>query len=461
MRRVLGSLHIRVGTENLKKGKTQREDAPFGGIVAREPVLCCIVIGSGFAGFSAAIALARQGYQVTLLERGSGLSPHGDLISFCPNANRILRRWGVDEAMWRRAVKGGYVLIKDHAGTTVEQLDNKRLAKQYGSPMFQGHRAQFLGVFGVEARMLGVEVVPYTEIVDVLDNSERPACIAADGRIFTADCVIIADGANSKLRCNVFGTASKESYTGYSIHRSITKVTHEFRNDPLCGHLLDGNVRVWLGEETHVFFSSLDNGNQMSVTITHKDIDKDSSFDWRDIKPMTDVDVFIKGWDPTLAAALKHFRTGLHWRLFHHDPIPTWISHNGRCAFAGDAIHTYLPTSFQGATASVEDGATLGICLALAGGKPSGVHLALRVYERLRQDIVRQKAEAGFHQRENWNRYHRTKDLVDLPILAEKFFAEDAETYAFTHFESIAKTLVKGYRLDEHTKVRVMQMAGF
>lgn len=130
------------------------------------------------------------------------------------------------------------------------------IAKQYGSPMFQGvftydpssslflcfsadivclgHRAQYLGVFGVEARMLGVEVVPYTEVVDILDNLDRPACITSDGRVFHGDVVLVADGCNSALRRIVFGTESKESSGGYGIHRSIMKVPKAFREDPRC-----------------------------------------------------------------------------------------------------------------------------------------------------------------------------------------------------------------------------------
>ena len=45
----------------------------------------------------------------------------------------------MDDQVWKRAVRGGYMLIKDSkTGKTVEQVDNKRLTNQYGSPMFQG-----------------------------------------------------------------------------------------------------------------------------------------------------------------------------------------------------------------------------------------------------------------------------------------------------------------------------------
>lgn len=146
MRRVLGSLHIKgISAEKLHRGRTPKQDAPFANCtIVLDPPLSVVIIGSGFgefhissviyrlsskletdslvtsdlhrfiAGFSAAIACARQGrrftalhpkhayvhshltcspvpsgFSVVLLEKGSGLSPHGDLISFCPNANRM------------------------------------------------------------------------------------------------------------------------------------------------------------------------------------------------------------------------------------------------------------------------------------------------------------------------------------------------------------------------------------
>ena len=126
----------------------------------------------------------------------------------------------------------------------------------------------------------------------------------------------------------------------------------------------------------------------------------------------------------------------------------------------GCSVHTYLPTSFQGATASVEDGATLGLCLALAGGRASGVPLALRAFEALRQDTVAEKADVGFAQREAWNRYHDSRDPVDLTLLCERFFDDDAELRALLEFESIASRFAKGYKLDAAVKVKATQRAG-
>lgn len=196
-------------------------------------------------------------------------------------------------------------------------------------------------------------------------------------------------------------------------------------------------------------------------SMTHRDISKAASSNWRDIQPMSDVTPFLSGWDPALLAAVSHFKTGLHWRLFHHEPLLTWLSKNGRIAFLGDAIHTYLPTSFQGASASVEDGATLGICLALAGGKSSNVRLALQTYEKLRQSKVIERAEAGLKQKRAWNTYYEAQDRSKLPILARKFFNEDAEAYAFENFQNIAQGIEKGFVLNPTTVTKTKEFAGF
>lgn len=251
--------------------------------------------------------------------------------------------------------------------------------------------------------------------------------------------------------------------------------------------LLDGKVRVWLGEDCHAIFAPIDKGKQMSLSITHVDIDKKASFSWKDMKSMEEVKPFVQGWDESLLAAMKYFGSGLHWKLFHHEPLHSWISANGRVAFLGDAstferflfsrtscnsrvlksmlppdvVHTYLPTSMQGATASVEDGATLALCLALAGGKSTDVSLALRVYQTLRKETVRQRAESGVRQREIWHRYSKTRDEKDARLLAIDFFGEDAEYKTLECFEMYAVEEQEGFRIDETNFSRAAKNAGF
>jgi 2-polyprenyl-6-methoxyphenol hydroxylase-like FAD-dependent oxidoreductase len=55
----------------------------------------------------------------------------------------------------------------------------------------------------------------------------------------------------------------------------------------------------------------------------------------------------VKGYDPTCAAVIKKTPPGalIDYKLVYRDPLPTWVSQQGRTALLGDAAHPFLPTS--------------------------------------------------------------------------------------------------------------------
>ena len=81
------------------------------------------------------------------------------------------------------------------------------------------------------------------------------------------------------------------------------------------------------------------------------------------------------------------------WKLVYRDPLPTWTSPKARTALIGDAAHPFLPTSIQGASQAMEDGACIAVCLQLAGKE--NVSKALRVFEKIRYDRVRAIQKTG------------------------------------------------------------------
>lgn len=56
---------------------------------------------------------------MTVLERSSGLSPHGDAITIGANAAKILYRWGIGPELWDRSAQGAYWLFKDSNGQSL------------------------------------------------------------------------------------------------------------------------------------------------------------------------------------------------------------------------------------------------------------------------------------------------------------------------------------------------------
>lgn len=75
------------------------------------------------------------------------------------------------------------------------------------------------------------------------------------------------------------------------------------------------------------------------------------------------------------------------FKLVWREPQPCWISPGGRVVQIGDAAHSFLPSSGNGATQGMEDAVSLATCLQIAGKE--NVPSAIRVHNKLRLVTIR------------------------------------------------------------------------
>ena len=75
----------------------------------------------------------------------------------------------------------------------------------------------------------------------------------------------------------------------------------------------------------------------------------------------------VEGWDPVFVRVWEKIENVIDWKLVYRPCLDKWVSDSGLIAIMGDAAHPFLPTSTQGASQAVEDGATIAMCLARAG----------------------------------------------------------------------------------------------
>lgn len=133
----------------------------------------------------------------------------------------------------------------------------------------------------------------------------------------------------------------------------------------------------------------------------------------------------------------------IDWKLVYREPLPTWISPKRRIALIGDAAHPFLPTSIQGASQAMEDGATIAVCLTRSG--KAHVQEAIAAFESLRYERVRAAQKTGETTRDTWHKADWDavkKNPESMRLKREDWLLNfDAEEYAEKNYAATVALL--------------------
>jgi len=159
-------------------------------------VRTAVVVGAGMAGLAAAGALARDGWRVTLLERGERVAAPPTALVLWPNGRRALEALDPD---------GGWSAIAAPLPDGgVRRPDGQWLVAPHTRPG-AGHAPAVVHLEDLYDALVaglgdGVEIRTGVEITTVrARRAPRPA--VGDGRtLFEADLVVAADGVDSPVR---------------------------------------------------------------------------------------------------------------------------------------------------------------------------------------------------------------------------------------------------------------------
>lgn len=160
-------------------------------------------------------------------------------------------------------------------------------------------------------------------------------------------------------------------------------------------------------------------------------------------------------WAPIFKELVKVTppKTIVNFELFWRDPQPSWASPGGRVVQIGDAAHSFLPASGNGATQAIEDAVSLAMCLRM-GGRGS-VAEAVRVHVRLRfvRNACAQKlgfANAELLQDTDWSKVKLDPRRAQ-PKLPRWVWSHDPEDYAQLHYHRVVNSMRRGVDfVDDH-----------
>lgn len=207
------------------------------GSIGTSDAINVIIVGGGIGGASCAIACARQGMNVTLLDQAAELLPIGDSIGFGSNSSKLFQRWGLYEDMWAVSSRADNTIMRNWDGEIITEDRHLATAEaKYGYRGLLGHRGNYHKILvdhavrnGVQLR-LGQKIERY--------DASKPSIFLPNGEELTADVVIAADGVKSPGRTAVLGFEDAPIHSGYAVWRAYG-TTDIFQGDPLVQEFLE------------------------------------------------------------------------------------------------------------------------------------------------------------------------------------------------------------------------------
>lgn len=158
-------------------------------------------------------------------------------------------------------------------------------------------------------------------------------------------------------------------------------------------------------------------------------------------------------WDSRIKELVKVIppKTIVNFELFWRNPQPSWASKGARVVLMGDAAHSFLPASGNGATQAMEDAVSLATCLQL-GGKQN-VTEAVRTHVRFRFIRCSCAQKMGFSNAEllqhpDWEKI-KTNPKLAQPKLPSWIWKHDPESYTYENYAKMVDTIRKGIPFDK------------
>jgi len=311
------------------------------------------VVGAGIGGLTAAAALVQKGFEVKIYERAQKLGEVGAGLQVGPNAMKVIRSLGLEEAYMKIASEpeNKISLTWDTGKIRAQEQLIGVMENTYGAPYTMSHRADLHSLLMTQVSEKNI----YTghECVDATNHENGAVLHFSNGKEVEADIVLASDGIHSVIREKFFGD-SKPRFTEQICWRlSVPMDDFLSMGDKLPYAFTGKEYAGWIGPTGHVLFYPIRGGELLNIFAGRV------SSAWADESwaVPSDTDEMMEayaGWNESMLSVLAMATEAYKWGIHDRDPLPHLSI--GNIALMGDAAHPMMPTLAQGGAMAIEDG---------------------------------------------------------------------------------------------------------
>jgi len=297
------------------------------------------IAGAGFAGLTAAAALAQRGWSVRVHELGDELRTAGAGIYIYENGLKVFEAVGAFDAVTRDAFPGRAREMRDDTNTTVARIEWPPGGKLR---MYSIVRQRCIDALAEAATKAGAEIVTGSEVVGAHPEGELEL---RDGRRLKADLVVGADGVGSPTRESLGLIRSWKSLPDGAIRLLIPRTQDERINSDTQSY-----VEYWSGPRRVLYTPCSDEWVYLAILMLNTD---------EEAKRLpVDVAAWSR-WFPHLEHLFPRIGDQGRWDPFLVIRLKRWSK--GRVAIIGDAAHAMAPNLGQGGGCGMMNGLSLAV----------------------------------------------------------------------------------------------------
>lgn len=309
------------------------------------------ILGGGIGGLSTAIALKQEGFDVDVYERHSCPTEIGAGIVCWPNASFVLEQLGVLDKVARVSGALSYMNRFSSSEEPIGSLDINELSRLMRYPSYSIIRKDLMDILTQRALDLSIHV-HYQHNVSWLSNDDGKASVLfSNGTRIAPDIIIGADGRMNSIARKYVNDDNAPIYQGFinwiGVFESQSDIFTELSVSDYWG--VGERFGIVPVSKTKAYWAG---------GVASKSIDRISPDAYK-----SELNTVFSGWPTIIGKVINGTPLASINKIYvhDHDPIKNW--HKSNVVLLGDAAHSPLPTSGQGACQALEDAWHLVKCI--------------------------------------------------------------------------------------------------